>query len=123
MILCWKFREHILCHLPIFPIAPHFRPFRPCGPYFSFNLTIFSFNATQHSTISTVSTHRSHLDTTAGTPDSSGSGPCGSSRRRINPAFRLTSLSLCVMVSTCAPATQDDYDYSYFRLPAVSIAG
>ena len=37
-----------------------------------------------------------HLDTTTGTPDLSGSGPCGLSRCRINPAFRLTSLSLCV---------------------------
>jgi len=40
---------------------------------------------------------RAHLDTTTGTPDLSGSGPCGSSGCRINPAFRLTSLSLCVV--------------------------
>ena len=40
-----------------------------------------------------------------GTPDSSGSGPCGSSRCRINPAFRLTGLSLCVVVSRCAQAS------------------
>src|SRR5258705_3350299 len=42
------------------------------------------------------------LITTTGTPDLSGSGPCGSARSRINPAFRLTSLSLCVVVSRCA---------------------
>jgi len=40
-----------------------------------------------------------HLDTQTGTPDLSGSGPYGWSRCRINPAFRLTGLSLCVVVS------------------------
>jgi len=46
---------------------------------------------------------RVHLNTATGTPDLSGSVPCGSSRCRINPAFRLTSLSLCVVVvSRCA---------------------
>jgi hypothetical protein len=42
------------------------------------------------------------LDTTSGTPDLSGSGPCGSSRCRINSAFRLTTLFLCGVVSRCA---------------------
>ena len=43
------------------------------------------------------STQAVPLDTTTtGTPDLSGSGPSGSPRCRINPAFRLTSLSLCV---------------------------
>ncbi len=43
---------------------------------------------------------KEHLDTTTGTPDLSGSGP---SHCRINPAFRLTSLSLRVVVSRRAP--------------------
>jgi len=38
-----------------------------------------------------------HLNTTTGTPDLSGSGPCVC---RINPAFRQTSLSPCVVART-----------------------
>ena len=44
-----------------------------------------------------------HLDTTTGTPDLSGSGPCDISLCRINPAFRLASLSLWVVLSRCIP--------------------
>src|SRR6266699_3386596 len=44
---------------------------------------------------------RVHLDTTTGTPDLSGSGPCDISLCRINPAFRLAFPSLWVVVSRC----------------------
>ena len=48
-----------------------------------------------------------HLDTTTETPDLSGSMTSRTGRCRINPAFRLTSLSLCVVVSSCARARAD----------------
>src|SRR2546425_99766 len=40
------------------------------------------------------------LNTTTGTPDLSGSGPCDISLCRINPAFRLAGPSLWVVVSS-----------------------
>jgi len=52
-----------------------------------------------------------HLDTTTGTPDLSGSGPCDISLCRINPAFRLAFPSLWVVVSSC---THQLLDYLYF---------
>src|SRR6266568_8788834 len=48
-----------------------------------------------------------HLDTAAGTPDLSGSDPCEPTRCRINPAFRLASLSLSATVSQCAGVCWD----------------
>src|SRR5207249_273720 len=49
-----------------------------------------------------------HLDTTTGTPDLSGSGPCDISLCRINPAFRLAGPSLWVVVSRCTRAERQN---------------